>query len=92
MRRGEKGQCFNMPYLGCREFSAHFKLITDEQPLPEPIALTRDLGWMLYDITHDPQGNNGNHVHSCTTNCRPSFFRAVLENGRIDLRKAEVRS
>lgn len=91
-RRVEKGQCFAMPYLGCREFSAHFKLIADGEPLPEPIVENRDLGWMLHDMIHDPKGNNGDHVHSCTKNCRPSFFRAVLENGRIDLRKAEVRS
>ena len=28
-RRAKKGQCFNQPYLGCREFSAHFSFIED---------------------------------------------------------------
>ena len=26
-RRAKKGQCFNQPYLGCREFSAQFRLV-----------------------------------------------------------------
>ena len=26
-RRAQKGQCFNQPYLGCREFSARFRLV-----------------------------------------------------------------
>ncbi|MDX9746515.1 MAG: type I-C CRISPR-associated protein Cas5c [Syntrophales bacterium] len=92
LRRAGKGQCFNQPYLGCREFSAHFAPLTDDQALPEPISETRDLGWMLFDIKHDAKSDDGNHVHCCTTNCRPSFFRAFLQNGRLDLRKAEVRS
>jgi hypothetical protein len=28
-RRAKKGQCFNQPYLGCREFSANFTYIED---------------------------------------------------------------
>ena len=30
-RRAEKGQCFNQPYLGCREFACSFEL---HSPLP----------------------------------------------------------
>ena len=36
-RRAEKGQCVNQPYLGCREFAARFRLVTDpdsEAPAP----------------------------------------------------------
>lgn len=91
-RRSEKGQCFNQPYLGCREFSAHFELIREGAPLPQPIEETRDLGWMLYDMIHDQSGDKGGHVHTCSENCRPSFFRAMLESGRMDLRTVEVRS
>jgi CRISPR-associated endonuclease/helicase Cas3 len=40
-RRVEKGQAFNQPYLGCREFSAEFLPATDA---PTPIDETRDLG------------------------------------------------
>ena len=92
MRRVQKGQCFNQPFLGCREFSAHFELIHDEPSLPESIRDTRDLGWMLYDICHDTSNDDGRHVHTCTDGCHPSFFRAQLYNGIIDLKKAEVRS
>ncbi|MBN1546946.1 MAG: type I-C CRISPR-associated protein Cas5 [Syntrophaceae bacterium] len=91
-RRAGKGQCFNQPYLGCREFSARFEPLAGDRPLPEPIAETRDLGWMLFDMHHDYRADKGGHVHTCTEGCRPSFFRALLENGRLDLRKAEVRS
>lgn len=90
-RRAEKGQCFNQPYLGCREFSAGFELIASDT-LTQPIDETRDLGWMLFDMLHDPSGDNGGHLHSCSDNCRPSFFRAELVNGRLDLRNVAVRS
>jgi len=92
LRRAGKGQCFNQPYLGCREFSACFEPLAGDRSLPEPISETRDLGWMLFDMKHDAKSDNGGHMHTCTENCRPSFFRAFLQNGRLDLRKAEVRS
>jgi len=76
-RRSEKGQCINQPYLGCREFAARFRLVAD--PAAERPALheTRDLGWMLHDITFgaDPQ---------------PHFFRAAMRDGVIDLTQAQV--
>jgi len=70
-RRAAKGQCINQPYLGCREFSAGFRLAeaTGETP---PIDDTRDLGWMLYDLDYsDP------------TDPRPRFFQARLEQGAV---------
>ncbi|MBT1076153.1 type I-C CRISPR-associated protein Cas5c [Geobacter grbiciae] len=80
--RASKGKCFNQPYLGTREFSAGFELIPHDQPLPEPITETRDLGFMLYDLCHDTSKDEG-HVHTCTDGCRPSFFRASLKDGRM---------
>lgn len=81
-RRATKGQCFNQPYLGCREFSAAFRLV---QPQAEPatsIADTRDLGWMLYDLDYTDPGDP-----------KPLFFRAQLDNGAIntDRNQVEVR-
>lgn len=79
-RRAEKGQCINQPYLGCREFAARFRLITDLASEPAPIAQSSDLGWMLYDMDFaDVNAPN------------PRFFRAWLENGVVDLTQAEVR-
>lgn len=72
-RRAKKGQCYNQPYLGCREFSCHFRLVENpEDETLQSIPETRDLGFMLYDLDFtnpdDPQ---------------PMFFRARLENGVI---------
>jgi CRISPR-associated protein Cas5d len=49
-RRAAAGQCFHRPYLGTREFAAEFALV--EHGPPRPIADSKDLGWMLYNIDH----------------------------------------
>lgn len=75
-RRVEKGQCFNQPYLGCREFSAFFQWM-EPVDLPKPIEETRDLGWMLYDLDYsglEPM---------------PRFFRAGLESGLLIVPKPD---
>lgn len=71
-RRAEKGQCFNQPYLGCREFATDFRLLDPDSPQPPPIAETRDLGWMLYDLDY-----------SEPTNPQPRFFQSRMENGVV---------
>ncbi len=71
MRRAEKGQCFQHPYLGCREFAAQFELVKTSQDGPSPIAETRDLGFMLYDMDHSG------------TEPMPMWFRAQLRNGSV---------
>lgn len=91
IRRAEKGQCFHRPYLGCREFAAEFEIFTNGKPLPEPITETRDLGWMLYDISHDNTADKKNQ-HFCNDKCRSSFFRANLNNGRMAIDESEVRT
>ncbi|MDA8424463.1 MAG: type I-C CRISPR-associated protein Cas5c [Nitrospiraceae bacterium] len=80
LRRAEKGQGFHRPYLGCREFAAHFEPVLFDQPLPEPIQESREFGYMLHDIAHDNTADRNNQ-HFCTEKCTPRFFRAVLENG-----------
>ena len=75
MRRAEKGQCYQRPALGCREFAARFEP-ADGSETAEPI--TEDLGRMLYDIVFRPEGN------------RPVFFAARLENGFLDTRPEVV--
>jgi CRISPR-associated protein Cas5d len=52
-RRARRGACFTRPYLGCREFAAHFALLEEEDDIPDVDASLkgeRDLGWMLHDI------------------------------------------
>jgi CRISPR-associated protein Cas5d len=80
LRRAEKGQCFHRPYLGCREFAAEFEPIVNGQPIPAPVAETRDLGFMLYDVEHHPVT-----PHVCDDRCRPAFFRARLEAGSMTI-------
>lgn len=76
-RRASKGQCVNQPYLGCREFSSQFKLVTSEAltgSFPSPIAETRELGWMLHDM---------DYTHP--TDPQPRFFRAQMQAGVVDV-------
>lgn len=71
-RRAKKGQCFNQPYLGCREFSSAFRLVEPAGDAAAPIPETRDLGWMLYDMDFtDPK------------DIKPMFFRAEMKNGVV---------
>jgi len=74
-RRARKGQCFQAPCLGTREFPASFELIEENtaSPLPDPsLAGERDLGWMLHDIDYA----NG---------IAPRFFRARMVDGLIEV-------
>lgn len=74
-RRARAGQCYHRPYLGCREFPAHFSLL---EPGELPIAGhwagsgQRDLGFMLHDIDFED-------------GMAPRFFRATMRNGIIDV-------
>jgi CRISPR-associated protein Cas5d len=73
-RRARKGQCFNQPYLGCREFSCDFRLIERGTTTNGSINETRDLGWMLYDLDFSNREDP-----------KPMFFRPVLKNGVINV-------
>lgn len=79
-RRARKGQCFNQPYLGCREFSAAFRLVDPAAEPAAPIPETRDLGWMLYDLDY-----------TIPADPKPLFFRAKLENGVINVPDSDNR-
>lgn len=74
-RRASKGQCFNQPYLGTREFSCNFKLIKDFETNPaKTIDETRELGFMLYDMDF-----------SDLNDPKPMFFQAKIENGEVKI-------
>lgn len=72
-RRAEKGQCFVQPYLGCREFSAYFELLSDNSQEVNCISDTKDLGWMLFDMDY------------AVDSIGPAFFHAKLEDGRLQV-------
>lgn len=72
-RRAKKGQCFNQPYLGTREFPCSFHLVEAEQ-LAESQAIGEDrqLGWMLYDLDYSDRDNP-----------MPRFFNASMKQGVV---------
>ncbi|PCJ84478.1 MAG: type I-C CRISPR-associated protein Cas5 [Thiotrichaceae bacterium] len=73
-RRAKKGQCFNQPYLGCREFSCGFRLIEDVKKERAAIEENKELGWMLYDMDYQQSDDP-----------IPLFFNAIMNNGVIDV-------
>ena len=75
-RRIEKGQCYQRPSLGCREFAADFEPAGPEDR-PNS-ALNIDMGMMLYDIVFRPDQN------------RAVFFPARLENGVLSTHPEKV--
>lgn len=75
-RRARKGQCFNQPYLGCREFSCGFRLI-EPASYGQGIDETRDLGLMLYDMEFQKDDSCGEKPATAL------FFRARMEHGVI---------
>lgn len=74
-RRARSGACFTRPYLGCREFAAHFALLEDENDMPKvdtSLKGDRDLGWMLHDVDFGK-------------NKEARFFRAQMLDGVITI-------
>ncbi len=50
-RRAKRGQCFQQPYFGCREFPAYFEWHDPATPGGGPYNnVNLQLGWMLYDV------------------------------------------
>lgn len=77
LRRTSRGRSFSTPYLGCREFSAHFG---EPEGNEHPLDLSTDLGLMLLDIDYEPNGSGRG---------TPRFFRARLENGVLRVPSSE---
>lgn len=74
-RRASAGQCVNQPYLGCREFSARFRLVAN--PTDEDAAMndfSEDLGFMLYDMDFTNPASP-----------QPLFFRAKVQQGVLQV-------
>lgn len=71
-RRAKKGQCFNQPYLGCREFSCNFRLVENVEQEVEPFDISSQLGWMLYDMDFSDKNNP-----------QPLFYNPKIIKGTI---------
>ena len=79
IRRARQGQCFQQPYLGCREFPAQFSFIEEDEQQPCSYyheKEEKDLGWMLLDMDYAEE-------------ITPQFFRAVMQNGVITVPRME---
>lgn len=76
-RRIEKGQYYSQPYLGTREFPAHFRAWKGGS-VPT-IHENRDLGFMLYDMDY-----------SNPKDIRPMFFHAHMTDGVVQVSGEKV--
>jgi len=86
-RRARSGEYFHHPYLGCREFPAHFELMEAFPACHESLRGERDLGLMLHDIVFVPD-KNGPIVESNQgrrLRAEPRFFRCVMRDGIIEV-------
>ncbi len=77
-RRLEKGQFYHQPCFGTREFIAYFKPCETLPSCPEELKGEKDLGWMLLDMDYSDK-----------TDIKPTFFRAVLRDGVLEVPKHE---
>ena len=78
LRRLRNGQYFHAPSMGCREFPANFRLYEDSR-IQTAYSGTKDLGFMLYEMDY-----------SNPEDIQPIFFRALMQDGTIDLTDCEV--
>lgn len=79
MRRLRRGSCYHQPYFGCREFPAKFELYDEEEVDTAYPNEEKNLGYMLFDMDY-----------SNLDDIQPLFFRAILNNGVLDLTDCEV--
>ena len=76
-RRAAKGQYFHQPYLGCREFPCHFRLLEKaEDGLPRE-DITQDFGFMLYDMDYSQSDARDSN------RAEPMFYHCKAQNGVI---------
>lgn len=82
LRRLRMGQYFHHPSFGTREFGASFEIIENDSEIPQSkLVGILDLGYMLYDM------NFTINDQKTKQSVNPSFFRANLEDGVLDLIK-----
>ena len=80
MRRFKRGECYHMPYFGCREFPVNFSICDEEEVLTLYVVVPeKDLGFLFYDLDYSDRNN-----------IQPMFYRAIMKRGVLDLRDCEV--
>ena len=79
-RRAKRGQCFQQPYFGCREFPAFYEFVEDAKECPTaPAHIDMNLGLMLYDVF--------DLRRDCVKDDRPfiTLFEAKIKEGVLDV-------
>jgi CRISPR-associated protein Cas5d len=97
LRRLREGQCYRQPCMGLRDFSAHIKLVEENEVFFSPLKGEVDLGYMLYDMKFK---NKDIKIDADRTNCDgywaelkksflndadAVFYRPVMIDGVIDV-------
>ena len=76
-RRASKGQYFHQPYLGCREFPCHFRLLDKAEDGLLREDITQDFGFMLYDMDYSQSAPRDSN------RAEPMFYQCKAVNGVI---------
>ena len=82
LRRLQKGQFFQKPFLGTREFPCDFELIENDDyksRISDEFTGNKELGYMLLNIEYQEDKKKN------TLKVEPLFFKATLINGTLDL-------
>lgn len=91
LRRVERGQFHHPPYLGTREFPAHFAPAAGEEPPP----LDLPIGTMLFDVAFVPDNGRRELSFRHPTRGRvqgyahPLFFQAEVRGGWLEVPAAK---
>jgi len=78
-RRARKGQCFNQPYLGTREFSCDVRWVepgSAQASVDPSLRGERDLGFMLFDMDFGTTTDSAPHA---------MWYRPIMRDGVIDV-------
>lgn len=92
-RRLERGQCHHQPYLGTREFAAHFAPASaDEEPDP---GINLSVGTLLFDVAFVPSLRRPELTFRHPVKglvkgyARPLFFQAEVKGGWLEIPPAK---
>ena len=89
-RRVEKGQCFQQPCLGLREFVADFRADDDRQPLSDYSILGQaeyPLGRMFLDFEYQSDVYDNQGAWKTLGGRTPVFASATLRHGVLDVQE-----
>lgn len=86
-RRASRGQYFHHPYMGNREFPAHFELVEQFPPSCYEQDAEVELGLMLHDLEFapDPGGRIIRSNDGARVVATPRFFAAVMKSGVVEV-------